>query len=31
VNEWNGSRAMQLVLEHWQPAGVAQPLTAAVA
>jgi single-stranded-DNA-specific exonuclease len=31
VNEWNGSRALQLVLEHWQPAGVAQPLTVAVA
>jgi single-stranded-DNA-specific exonuclease len=31
VNEWNGTRALQLVLEHWQPAGVAQPLTAAVA
>jgi single-stranded-DNA-specific exonuclease len=31
VNEWNGSRAVQLVLEHWQPAGVAQPLTVAAA
>jgi single-stranded-DNA-specific exonuclease len=31
VNEWKGTRALQLVLEHWQPAGVAQPLTPAEA
>jgi single-stranded-DNA-specific exonuclease len=31
TNEWNGSRAVQLVLEHVQPAGAGQPLSAAAA
>jgi single-stranded-DNA-specific exonuclease len=28
VNEWNGARSVQLVLDSWQPAGSARPVAA---
>lgn len=31
VNEWNGSRAVQLVLDHWEPAPLPQAALAAAA